>query len=271
MLRYLGSGLRRFGLYPIPPHPRGNWEFLAVVAGSCAAVLSNDGVPNFCQRHLWVFPPDVAHGWAGVGSQRCRVVVFHFGTVPPLLEKLARTHGHLGRSLTPNEARRLTTIHDEARPYFDVVTEKSELMFEQVLMELSLMALAHLPTTRNETSDDYARRKVEEVLAWYSEHVAEQPKLEHIAQAANVSVRHLRRLFWQVRQESPQRAFTRARLDHVISLLSNSTLKLDAIATKCGFSSSADLCRVFKAHHMLSPDVWRRTKPGPYAEPSAKG
>ena len=88
--------------------------------------------------------------------------------------------------------------------------------------------------------------------------MAEQPKLDQIAQAVNVSVRHLRRLFWQARRESPQTAFTRLRLERAMGLLSLSNLKLDAIARQCGFSSSSDFCRVFKIHHHMSPDAWRK-------------
>jgi transcriptional regulator GlxA family with amidase domain len=97
----------------------------------------------------------------------------------------------------------------------------------------------------------------------------EQPKLEQTAQAVNVSVRHLRRLFWQARRESPQAAFTRLRLERAMGLLSLSNLKLDAIAEQCGFSSSSDFCRVFKTHHHVSPDAWRKKHLPPYEEPAA--
>jgi len=67
----------------------------------------------------------------------------------------------------------------------------------------------------------------------------EQPKLDEVARAVNVSIRHLRRLFWQARQESPQAAFTRLRLERAMGLLSLSNLKLDAIAVSVGSPAAA--------------------------------
>ena len=48
-----------------------------------------------------------------------------------------------------------------------------------------------------------------------------------------------------------------------------SNLKLDAIAEECGFSSSSDFCRVFKTHHHVSPDAWRKKHLPAYEEPAA--
>ena len=149
------------------------------------------------------------------------------------------------------------------------MTEKSLLCFDKALLELSLVALSDTPFASDQNGGDYALEKVQECLSWYSEHMPEQPKLERVAQAVNVSVRHLRRLFWQARRESPQTAFTRLRLEHAMGLLSLSKLKLDAIARQCGFSGSSDFCRVFKTHHLVSPDAWRKRRLPAYQEPAA--
>ena len=37
MLRYLGSGVRRFGLYPVTLHRRTDWEFFAKQCGFSSA------------------------------------------------------------------------------------------------------------------------------------------------------------------------------------------------------------------------------------------
>lgn len=267
MLRYLGSGIRRFGLYPIPIHERGMWEFFVVAHGRCGAVFSDADAPALRQQHLWVFPPDIAHGWLGDRAQRCQVAVFHFGSVPPPLEKIVRAREYLERPLTVAQARRVARLEKELRPHYEQMTEKSLLVFEKALLELSLLALDDISFERTETKNDLALRKVEASLTWYSEHMAEQPKIEHVAQAVHVSVSHLRRLFWQARQESPQKSFTKLRLDRAMQLLSHTIFKLDVIAAKCGFSSASDFSRVFKSHHGISPDAWRRSKLGPYREP----
>ncbi len=267
MLRHMVAGVRRFGLYPMYVHQRDNWEFLAVLRGKCGAVLSETGPVALLTRHLWIFPPEAAHGWKGDGANRCKVAVFHFGKVPQLLEKVAREHGYLECALSSAQVRRVTEIEAELRVPYGRVTEKSLLFFEKALIELSLIALADIPAT-DDSGVEHPLQKVQACLAWYNEHMLEQPKLEQTAEAVNVSVRHLRRLFWQSRRESPQAAFTRVRLERAMGLLSLSNLKLEAVAEQCGFSSSSDFCRVFKTHHHISPDAWRKRHLPAYEEPA---
>lgn len=144
------------------------------------------------------------------------------------------------------------------------MTAQSVLVFDIAMLELALIALAG--ESFEPLRGDVAVRKVEAVMTWYGEHMAEQPKLERVAAAVHLSVRHLRRLFWQARHQTPQQAFTALRLQRAMELLSNSDLKLDALAGKCGFSSASDFCRVFKANHKVSPDAWRREKLPDYRE-----
>jgi AraC family transcriptional regulator len=262
----LGSGVRRFGLYPLPVQQRGNWEFFAVVRGACGAVTPDVDKPVMQRRRLWVFPPDSRHGWVGDGAKQCQVAVFHFGAVRPVLERMVRARGWLERALTAREARCVAALEKELRPFHRDVTERSLLIFEKAMLELSLLALEGLPLDRMESKSEVALRRVESSLAWYGEHMTERPGVEHVAKAAHMSVSHLRRLFWETRRESPQRAFTTLRLQRAMELLTQSALKLDAIAAQCGFSSASDFCRVFQARHGIGPDRWRESQYPPYRE-----
>jgi AraC family transcriptional regulator len=197
------------------------------------------------------------------------VAVFHYSHVPPLLERIARERGYIDRSLNAAQIRQVAAWERELRAPFRYATPKSQLIFDKVLLELSLLALEPLTFERFETQPNLAVHKVEASLRWYSEHMSEQPKLEHVAQAVHISPSHLRRLFWQVRQESPLRAYTKLRLARATELLAGSTEKIDAIAGRCGFSSASDFSRVFKANLKISPDTWRRDKLPPYVEPTS--
>ncbi len=270
VLRYLTTGLRHFGLQPMYVHARSNWEFFAVLQGKCGPAFPGVQPPVLHPSHLWVFPPENAHGWIGSGSQRCRVAVFHFGTVPLVLDKIVRAQGYLERPLSPSQAQRVLELQKELHPHYEHITEKSLLIFEKALLELSLIALEDVPFEVTETKADRAIRKVEASLTWYLEHIADQPSLEQVAGAVHVSVSHLRRLFWQARKESPQKAFARLRVQRAIELLSHSDLKLDMVAARCGFSSSSDFCRVFKHHQGISPDAWRKKQLAPYQEPTTR-
>lgn len=269
MLRYLGSGRRRFGLHPMYVHRRANWEFFAVLDGRCGARQSESDRPALRARTLWVFPPETAHGWRGDGARSCRVAIFHFSSVPHVLEKAVQAQGALSLPLTAAQAKWIARLARDLLPHYQHTTERSLLVFERALLDLTLLALERVPDERTEAKVDFALRKVEASIAWYGEHLVEQPKLERVAQAVNVSVRHLRRLFQEVRRESPLAVFARLRIQRAMELLSQSGHKLDAIAVECGFSSSSDFCRVFKNARKISPDAWRKqalrrcNEPGP--------
>lgn len=239
-------------------HQRMNWEFFAVLRGQCAPALPQMGVPAFHSRYLWVFPPQTAHGWIGKGSNTCRVAVFHFSSVPSLLERVCRTRGFLGVSIDAHKARFITKVSDELQPHYERMTERSLLVFERVLLELSLMLLDKIPADRTESKTEYALQKVEAAVAWYAEHMAQQPKLDEVSRAVNMSVRHLRRLFQEVRKENPLTVFTAMRLQRSMELLARTDDKLETIARECGFASSSDFSRVFKQYRGINPDSWRR-------------
>jgi AraC family transcriptional regulator len=260
MLRYLGAGLRRFGLYRIAPHQRVNWEFYAVVQGSIAPVLPGIKRMPLKSSHLWLFAPETAHGWRGDGAHKAHIVVFHFGFVPPPLDEIARRTGYMSVSLTEQEAPLMLEMEEELRGYYQKLTSVSLLHFHKALLELSLVALKNVPVQNLPSHQNAASDKVEAALAWFSEHVAEKPKLAHAARAVHVSSSHLRRLFQQVRKQSPHAAFTQVKMERAMKVLSESEDKLDVVASSCGFSSNVNFCRVFKAHTGFTPDAWRKTR-----------
>ena len=61
MLRYLGVGPRQFGVYPLKPLARINWEFFAVVKGRCAPLSPDNDHPPLSEQTLWVTAPGSAH------------------------------------------------------------------------------------------------------------------------------------------------------------------------------------------------------------------
>lgn len=258
MLRYLGSGRRRFGTHPMYVHRRANWEFFAVLHGRCGSLQPETRRAPLLSRHLWIFPPETAHGWSGERNRPCQVAIFHFGSVPELLAQAVRREGRLSIALTPAQALDVRRLAAELLPHYQRITERSYLVFDRALLSLTLLALEHIPASQSEEQSDFARRKVKAALAWYGEHLTERPKLDRVAQATHVSGRHLRRLFREARGESPHAAFARVRVHRAMDLLARSDLKLDAVAAASGFASVVDLCRVFSAHQKVSPGAWRK-------------
>ena len=66
MLGYLGRGERDYYKNPTHSHTRNLWEIEAVIKGPLSPVLSEDNNYNFRLNTLWIFPPEVSHGWIGV-------------------------------------------------------------------------------------------------------------------------------------------------------------------------------------------------------------
>lgn len=258
MLRYVAHGKRYFGMYPVPVHQRDHWEFFAVVRGRCGMTTSRQAEP-LRDRYLWVTAPGHAHGWTGESKRACRVVVFHFGVAPPLLDRLLLDTGLHGCPLTPALSDRLIALATELEPHLSNPTPASSLHGHRALLDLSLMALRNVPAAHRSLPDD--RRTVhlvETVEHWYREHLQERPNLKQMAALAHVSGSHLRRLFWRVRGESPQAALTRIRLTRATELLLQTDDKLDAIAADCGYVDTSYFCRSFRKVHGISPDGWRR-------------
>jgi AraC family transcriptional regulator len=160
MLRYLGTGFRQFGLYPIQPHRRLNWEFFAVVKGRCAALNPGERPSRLVERTLWVSPPHSQHAWAGDGTRAAQVTVFHFGSVPVALERAVRERGRFVVSLTGAECQRLVDLARQAQDDFKEPNELSQLVFQGLLLELSLLALRKLPHRRRPQSRDKADQVV---------------------------------------------------------------------------------------------------------------
>ena len=80
-----------------------------------------------------------------------------------------------------------------------------------------------------------------------------------VAREVHVSPSTLRRLFRRVLRQQPARVFGRIQIEKGMRLMTETKSKLDSIAEECGFTSTSDFCRAFKAFTKVTPTVWRET------------
>jgi AraC-like DNA-binding protein len=259
MLRYLGVGPRQFGLHPLKPIVRMNWEFFAVVKGRTAPQARADLSAPLVEQTLWVSAPGSSHTWAGEGARRVHVAVFHFGSVPIALEAIVRERGQLSFPLSATECRRVVALAKQLQPEFAQPSNFSHLVFQGAAIELALLVLRKLPQGRRPLAAGDGERTIEAAIAWYTEHVRANPSITKIAREVHVSASTLRRLFRRVMRESPTRVFRRIQIEKGMRLLTETKSKLDAIADECGFTCTSDFCRAFKAFTRVTPTTWRRT------------
>ncbi|MES2692168.1 MAG: AraC family transcriptional regulator [Verrucomicrobiota bacterium] len=259
MLRYLGSGPRQFGLHPLKPIMRMNWEFFAVVRGRCAPLAPGGTPPPLAAQTLWVTPPGSAHTWAGEGKRRAHVAVFHFGSVPAPLEAFVRERGQVALALKPAECERIAALARDLQTDFRQPNSLSNLVFQGAVIELSLLVLRNLAKGNIPALTDHAERTVESATRWFADNVRTNPTIVEVARQVHVSPSTLRRLFRRVLHQQPARAFGRIQIEKGMRLMTETKLKLDGIAIECGFTCTSDFCRAFKAFTKVTPTVWRRT------------
>lgn len=259
MLRYLGFGPRQFGVHPLKPLVRMNWEFFAVIRGRCAPIAQGGPRPDLATQTLWVSPPGSAHTWAGEGRKIAHVAVFHFGSVPAQLEAFVRERGQVTLPLKPVDCERITTLAHDLQADFRHPNSLSNLVFQGAVIELALLVLRNAAGAEIPPLADHAERTVESATRWFAENVGSNPSIVEVARQVHVSPSTLRRLFHRVLHQQPARAFGRIQIEKGMRLMTETKLKLDTIALECGYTSTSDFCRAFKAFTRVTPTVWRRT------------
>ncbi|HEY1107645.1 MAG TPA: AraC family transcriptional regulator [Opitutaceae bacterium] len=271
MLRYLGIGPRQFGVHPLKPIVRMNWEFFAVVRGRCAPIAQGAPRPPLSAQTLWVAPPGSAHTWAGEGRKIAQVAVFHFGSVPAQLEAFVRERGQVALPLKPAECERVAALAHELQADFRHPNSLSNLVFQGAVIELALLVLRNAAGAEIPALADHAERTVESATRWFADNVRSNPSIVEVARQVHVSPSTLRRLFHRVLHQQPARAFGRIQIEKGMRLMTETKLKLDAVALECGYTSTSDFCRAFKAFTRVTPTVWRRTLIAPPRAASVEG
>lgn len=268
MLTYLGTGLRWYGERPVRPIQRKAWEFQAVVEGEIAPILA-DGPDTLRRRTLWLFPPSHLHGWTAAPGAAAEVVVFQFLTVPEPLRRLLRSPGdHMRLGIDASRCRRLRDLARAARRYWERPAAGMMLCHEHILLELSVLLFESAQAGAADggaggaeaggmTREDEASKKVNQAMAWFSENMSQNPGMEELASAVNMSTAHLRRLFHHVLKASPKQMLDQMRFQRAEQLMAEPGVKLSAVGEACGFGSPSAFSRAFKAKFGVSPDQWR--------------
>lgn len=261
MLAYLGTGPRDYAAKPVHVHPRGRWEFQAIVAGAASPVLAQRvAEPHPQGARLWVFAPGCAHGWTAPPGSGCRVVVMHFSTANQAIQRVVAGSGYHSVTLDAAAVGRLDALSGRLAQEISEPSDRGEILHQLALCEVSLLALAQVPPRRLQDAQELALLRVESACAWFAEHMSSAPRFAALAKATHVSPAHLRRLFWRVRGESPRTTLERLRYQRACELLADPTSRLETVAAACGLSAASALSRGFRAHTGFSPLAWRQRR-----------
>ena len=100
------------------------------------------------------------------------------------------------------------------------------------------------------------------LLAWIREHLADDLRVERLAEQAAMSPRHFARVFLSEIGMPPAQYVQTARMDQAALLLQETTWTIERIAQKCGFVSVDALQRGFRLRWGQSPSEYRRSAAG---------
>jgi AraC family transcriptional regulator len=122
--------------------------------------------------------------------------------------------------------------------------------------------MARMKTESLATVLDY-RQRICRAMNFISANLEREPTLEEIAQAANFSAFHFHRIFSAVTGETVFGFMRRLRLERAANrLLANPREDITTVALECGFSSSQNFAKAFRARFGASPSEFRQSKGG---------
>jgi AraC family transcriptional regulator len=270
MLRYVGHGRRDWRAAPMPVHRRLNWEFLATLDGSATAVIDKHSALPMRPATLWLFPPEVSHGWISEDPDGNEVVILHYSELDPFVERIVRRDGWLAAPLTRDDVATLRDLGRELWSHYWRPTVLGGFQANRALATLFLIALRDHPECRRPAAPKAAIATVEAAERWILNHISNNKAVSDAARAIGVSRTQLFRLIRQLRGCSPRQLLLHLRFETAKRLMGESDLKLDSVARECGFSDASAFCRAFRSAHGCTPARWRAEYHICYRQPSAE-
>lgn len=176
------------------------------------------------------------------------------GVFGQLLECCARTQAPLAFSdaLVSAAARQLLDeLNFGKKADLGFMARLAAVMLEQVFRALSMQ----IPGLINPPHIQLAR--LQSVVAYMREHLAEDLSINQLAARAGVSPAHFRRLFDSAMGVAPHRYVMNLRLERALELLMQTDLPILHVALECGFSSQSHLTAAFKKEHGTTPAQFR--------------
>ncbi len=132
--------------------------------------------------------------------------------------------------------------------------------FMALLLEVMLKQTYRVLTTTNSGSINPRHihfSRLQAALNLIHEHLAEHLSIELLAQRAQVSQTHFRRLFQEAMGVPPHRYIQALRLERARNLLTMTSMPIARVALNCGFSDQSHLTASFRAMHAATPAEYR--------------
>ncbi|MFC4161897.1 GlxA family transcriptional regulator [Chitinimonas lacunae] len=96
-----------------------------------------------------------------------------------------------------------------------------------------------------------------ELIAWMTDHLAEDLSLDRMAERLAMSPRNFSRRFAAAMKTTPARYVQQLRVDAARRLLTDSDLPVARVAARCGFASAEAMRLAFQRHLRIAPQDFR--------------
>ena len=246
-------------------------ELVLVLAGNGVLALGQERVP-FAAHDLLFIPPFVPHAFLPSGRGEGEHIAIHFDFAPGFpaftadpeqrppyavqLTHALQVPSHL--SLTPGhriESEVLTLLREwtSDSPLARLAVTNHML---SILIDL-LRASGTLTGGHGGNSPHTQQTRVEQVIAFIRQHLAQEFAAADLAAVAAVSTSRLNVIFHQQTGYSPMEYVSRLRVEKARQLLGDIRLSIKEIAAQAGFQDSFYFSKVFRRIDGLSPTQYR--------------
>jgi AraC family transcriptional regulator len=187
------------------------------------------------------------------GAFLSRVIAEHWETEPDHVEILPQFL--IRDPLIDALATRLAAAAESFAPFGEIYAESAcEFLTHHIIHAYSSISA---PPVR--CSGGLPARRLRDVVEFIHEHLGGAISLHHLAELAEVSVRHFERAFKQAVGEPPHAYVMGKRLSAAQDLLlKQPDLPVSEIAARVGLSSSSHLASAFRGRIGISPTEFRR-------------
>jgi len=244
------------------PHGRSDYLLLYTAAGNVHIVTGNTEQifpagtvvlykPNQPQRYKYMKDDQSESFWVHFSGKNVEGILSEFGMTSPSI--------FFTRNLSDLNQLFLQLISEcqSSKPYF---LQSASLILQNIFLHIARNSVCQndmLPEETHKTPQNVLH-EVTNAINYFNEHYAEKINIAEYAEKLHMSTCWFIRVFKKYANSTPTQYITAIRLSKAKSLLESTTLSIDEIAEKVGYSDYKYFSRIFKQHTGVSPFAYRK-------------
>lgn len=246
-------------LWPIPGfrHVHESLQILVLFSGKTDILWEgSSGSESWQTDQIALIPPNLIHQVETVGSDEfvefldMRINLAHRGELARAWRKHAAKPQILQGKAILNTQLRDMLAHAATMPL-------AARQHAFIALGWQLLAMVnHTSLSRQQTHVNHRLQRAERFMA---DHLHNPIDTSTLAQACDLSVSQINRLYQQHLHTTPAKRLMKLRLERAKELLPASLLTLKQIAHECGFACVNHFSRVFRQHAGMTPGAYRQS------------